>query len=78
MKQRVNILKEIILNFLTSTNMRYLVENPNNINLTQIMKKHVDIHNKKYCFFHNICVVEVTDNQDIKQRPTTNLNFKKI
>ena len=30
---------------------RYLVENPNIKNLSEIMKKYVEIHNEKYSFF---------------------------
>ena len=30
--------------------MRYLVENPNITNLSEILKKYVDIHKKKYFF----------------------------
>ena len=33
------------------TIMRYIVENPNISNLSEIMKKYVDIHNKKNIVF---------------------------
>ena len=39
------------------------------------MKKYVDIHIKKYNFFHIICVKKVDDNQYIKHRPLTKLDF---
>ena len=50
---------------------RFIVENPNIINLSEIMKKYVDIHNKKYSFFHIICVMKVEDKQYITHRPLT-------
>ena len=38
------------------TIMRYIVENPNINNFGETLKKDVDIHNKKCCFFsHFLC-----------------------
>ena len=57
------------------TIMRYIVENPNINNLSEILKNYVDIHNEKYCFFDIICVVKVNDNQYIKHRAMTDIDF---
>ena len=54
---------------------RYIVENPNIINLSEKKNKYVDIHSKKYSFFHIISVLKVDDNQYIRHRPLTNLDF---
>ena len=54
---------------------RYIIENANIINLTEIIKKYGNIHNTKYSFFEIICVLIVNDNQYIKHRPLTNLDF---
>ena len=54
---------------------KYIVETPNIKNLTKVMKKYVDLHNKKYSFFHIICVMKADDNQHIRHRPLTKLNF---
>ena len=58
------------------TVLRYFIEKPNINNPNEILEKYVDIHNKKYCFFDFICVVKVNDDQYIKQRPMTILDFK--
>ena len=55
---------------------RYIVENPNYNKFSGIIKKYVDIHNKKCSFFHFICVKKVDDNHYIRQRPLTNLDFR--
>ena len=57
------------------TNMRYIVENPNIKNLDGIMKEYIDIPNEKHSSFNIIGVVKVNDNQFIKHRPMTNLDF---
>ena len=49
---------------------RYFVGNPNFINLSDIMKKYVDIHNKKYSFF-SFYEMKVDDNQNMRHRLLT-------
>ena len=40
---------------------RYIIEKLDVDNLTKTLKKYVDIHNKKYYFYHIICVFKVND-----------------
>ena len=68
--------KSNCLNFFDQfTITRYIVGNPNINNLSELMKKYIDIHNKKNSFFHIICVMKVDGNQYIRHRLLTNLDF---
>ena len=53
---------------------RYVVENPNINNFSEIFKKHFDIH-KKMVFFSIFFVIKVYNNQYIRHRHLTNLDY---
>ena len=55
--------------------MRFIVENHDSTQLNGIMKRYIDVHNKKYDLNHVRCVLEVNDNQYLTYKLMLNLDF---
>ena len=55
--------------------MKNIVENPNITQLNEIIKKKIDIQNKKYGFYQNRCVLKLGDDQYITCKPISNLGY---
>ena len=60
-----------------SSNMKYIVENPDISRLLEILKNYICIHNEKYAVFQVRCVLKVNDNQHHRRRPAFNLDFRR-
>ena len=54
--------------------MRYIVENPDLTQFSQIMQNYMDIHNKKYNIYQVRCLLKVKYNQYLTCKPMLNLD----